>query len=745
MYKLFNTQFNCILAACLFFSIHIAAQQKAFKDTAFFQEYHQAYSISKDAKENDVRSIAVDKHGAVWIATAGGIFVKNKNEASWSSLFSPADKGPAFAVVADSDGAVWMGTWDGVYTFKNKTLQLLKGTEGPIAVMCTSKEGVYVAGPKGIWLCSGNRVERKNYPIARSLRKIISDNNNGVWIGSDVGLYHCTASRTKHFVDTSFLLSAYVKGIAISADNKLWAGGLGGVSILNKEKKDRVLTPKNGCPSIYINCINKDVDGTMWVGTDVGVARFLKDGSHTLLFSNRWLVDDHVKDIAFDAEGTAWIATPNGVSAIMKRKMDLAAKQDYFYDVLMKRHIRAPWIAGQCHLNIPGDINSWQPEDDDNDGEFTGNYLAMESFRYAATKSADAREKAKKAFGFLKMQEEITGGDGYFARSIVPIDWADRVHDNNLTYSPKELAEEMVKEPRFKPVEVRWRKSKDGKWLWKGDASSDEWCGHMLGYFFYYELAADEAEKILLRHHVAKLVDHLIAHNFNMVDIDGTHTRWSVWSPALLNHDPEWMPDQNQNSMELLTFLKLAFYMTGDKKYQEHYLRLIKEEHYLDNMARLTNQNPAWFIYYDVTLQAYLYPILMQCEKDPKLLVFYKQHLDHWMNGRRDDKNPLINFLYCYATKKQDELTASVSFLKDTPLDLIDWNIDHTKRADVTVVNKPILDELQINQLPPANIRLTVRWDGNPWKAIGGNPAVEKEPVFWLLPYWMGRYLKMIQ
>jgi hypothetical protein len=266
---------------------------------------------------------------------------------------------------------------------------------------------------------------------------------------------------------------------------------LGGVSILNNEKKEHGLTPKDGCPSQYINCVNKAADGTMWIGTDVGVVRYFRAGSHSLLFSRRWLTDDHVKDIAFDGDGTAWIATSNGVSAIMKQKMNLAAKQDFFYDVLMKRHIRAPWIAGQCHLTIPGDVNSWQPEDDDNDGEFTGNYLAMESFRYAVTKSADAKEKAKKAFSFLKMQEEITGGDGYFARSIVPIGWLNRVHDKNITYTKKELAEEMVKEPRFKPVELRWRKSKDGKWLWKGDASSDEWCGHMFGYFFYYELDFD--------------------------------------------------------------------------------------------------------------------------------------------------------------------------------------------------------------------------------------------------------------
>jgi hypothetical protein len=61
------------------------------------------------------------------------------------------------------------------------------------------------------------------------------------------------------------------------------------------------------------------------------------------------------------------------------------------------------------------------------------------------------------------------------------------------------------------------------------------------------------------------------------------------------------------------------------------------------------------------------------------------------------------------------------------------------------VVHSPVLDETQINQLPPASIRLTVRWDKNPWTATGGDPHVEREPVFWLLPYWMGKYMGMIQ
>ena len=711
----------------------------------FLQEYHEGYPVGKTAAENNVRSIAVDKSSAIYIATAAGAFKKNEGETTWNLLpFSDTDKGPAYVVAVDINGVIWIGTWKGVFKLQNNLLQQVPGTSGPMSVICTSKEGVYALGPEGVWISTGNEFVKRDYAIARSVRGAVSDGKEGLWVASDMGLYHTTKKGIAHFYKTDILLSAALKGLAFNKGN-LWITGLGGVNIINNTKRQRVITPAEGCPSIFTNCVKKSADEIMWIGTRAGVIRFYPDGKHSLLFSRRWLMDDTVNDIAFDQQGNAWIATAQGVSAIKKRWMSLADKENYFYDVLMRRHIREPWTAGQIHLLTAGDTTHWQPGDDDNDGEFNGNYLAMESFRYAVTGSEDAREKAKKAFRFLKQLQDITGGDGYFARSMVPIEWAGRVHDGNRTYSEKEKAEELVNEPRFKPVEIRWHKSADGQWLWKGDASSDEWCGHMMGYYFYYTLAANEEEKNLVRHHVASLADHLIAHDFTMMDIDGKHARWSVWSPQLLNHDPEWSPDRSGNSMELLTFLKLAYYCTNDEKYQQQYLRMINKEHYLDNMAELTNQNPAWFIYYDVTMQAYLYPILLHCEKDPKLLAFYQQHIDKWMERRKKDENPLINFLYCYARNKKVEQQASVDFLINTPLDLVDWNIDHTKREDIKLVHTPVLDELEVNELQPPSIRATVRWDNNPWAAMSGNPGTEKEPVFWLYPYWMGRYLKIIQ
>lgn len=716
-----------------------------YQDVAFVQETHEAYPLPEHIGDSEVRSIVIDDKSNVWIATPAGVFVKKANHSQWKALQSETEQGPAFSVTIDAQSNVWVSTWKGVYRFENNQLQPISGAEAPISVVHSSPEDIYAIGPKGIWIFDGQNFVKKHYEVPRSVRDAVSDYQGGLWLASDVGLYYINKEgKTKILRNTNEVQSGYIKGITLDQNQQLWAGGLGGVSVVKDFKKTRAITTFHGLPTAYVTCLKTAPDGTVWVGTEKGVVRYYADGTHSLRFSRRWLVNDHVVDIDFDKNGNAWIATQGGVSVIKCQKMTLAQKNDYFQEVLLKRHIRDPWIAGQCRLEKAGDLTTWQPEDDDNDGEYTGNYLAMESFRYATTKSPEAKENAKKAFGFLKLLQEVTETDGFFARTIVPADWIN-VHDGNRTYTPQQLADELVKEPRFKPVEVRWHKSKDGKWLWKGDTSSDEMCGHVFGYYFYYELVADEAEKAVVRKHVAKIVDYLIAHNFNFVDVDGKPTRWSVWSPDQLNRDPEWAPDKSQNSMAMLGFLKLAHYMTNDDKYQKEYLRLIKEEHYLENMAQVPHQNPAWFIYFDVMLQAYIYPILLKCEKDPQRLAFYQKHMDEWFEKRKGDHNPLINFIYCYSRNKKVEFQNSVDFLVDTPLDLIDWPIDHTQREDVKIVREPVLEDEQVNVLQPPSIRMTVRWDKNPWTAKGGDPYREREPVFWQLPYWMGRYLGMIR
>ena len=196
------------------------------------------------------------------------------------------------------------------------------------------------------------------------------------------------------------------------------------------------------------------------------------------------------------------------------------------------------------------------------------------------------------------------------------------------------------------------------------------------------------------------------------------------------------------NSLEILSFLKFAYQITGRDIFQNEYLRLIREEGYLENAKSLYTTNPAWETYFDIYLALYIYPALINLEKDPDLNAEYRAHLDQWFNKFEETKSPLLNFTYNLLAGGSDELDNSIFFLKDAPLDLVDWTIDNGKREDLHLVREPILEDIQVNELRPPSEYRTMRWDRNPYHAIAGNPAQEREPVYWLLPYWMGRYIK---
>ncbi|WP_209330301.1 ligand-binding sensor domain-containing protein [Lunatimonas salinarum] len=740
------------LVSALVLSLHVFtyAQTKSFKpykDLPFAQETHTAHPLYVDGSAIGVNQLALTKDGHIWAATMSGVFVKKHEDATWEyPTANERINGPVFSLIYGIDQQVFAGTWQGLFTVSETGAVPLAGIpETPISILSyDSKGNLYAFGPDGGWKCEEHGCEKLSFSLPQSIRSAKVGPDGAWWVASDVGLYRFTGSETHHLYEKGTLISAYLNGLDWDRDGILWVSGLGGVSKLRQlDVIDRITTEK-GLPTPYTTCIAQSPDGTFWVGTERGVVRYYTDGSHSLRFSKRWLVNDHVTSILFDEAGNAWIGTQKGVSCIKAIDMTLAEKEAYFYQTLMERHIREPWTAGQVRLLEAGNLDTWVPEDDDNDGEYTSMYLAMESFRYAATGSADAREKAGKAFRFLKKLEEITGRDGFFARSIVPPDW-EQVHDPNSTYTPQEMAIRKVKEPRYKPVETRWHLSADGKWKWKGDTSSDEMCGHMFGYFIYYQLVADETEKSIIRSHVSKILDHLLRHDFSLTDLDGKPTRWGVWSPDQLNRNPEWLPDRALNSMEMLGFLKFGYFITQNQRYQDAYLHLIEKEGYLENMGQIKHQNPAWFIYFDVMLASYIYPLLIFGEEDPALKSYYEQHMDDWFEDREGDQNPLINFIYSYTRGKREGLAASVAFLKDTPLDLIDWVIDHRQREDIRLTRSPVLEDLQVDPLQPPSLRAVVRWDKNPWDALSGNPFRVREPVFWLLPYWMGRYLQMIE
>ena len=97
--------------------------------------------------------------------------------------------------------------------------------------------------------------------------------------------------------------------------------------------------------------------------------------------------------------------------------MTLAEKAQVFLDACLARHVRPPGLVEKCLLKTRGDLSTWAPRDDDNDGQYTAMYLGMQSYRYAVTKDPQAKANAKQAYDALprSMQawvDQMAGGVG---------------------------------------------------------------------------------------------------------------------------------------------------------------------------------------------------------------------------------------------------------------------------------------------------------------------------------------------
>lgn len=749
MYPYLWQKINCmyftkkLIGLFFYFLIFFTFPDFAFnKEKPFIQEYHKPFPL-QTTDQNDVRAIAVDVSGEVWAGTKAGLFRLDQRKGRWKSILSDADQGPVYDLFIDTKGKLWVAAWNGVFVIDNSNIQKIKGITGPVGVVSEIKASIVAMGPEGIWQSKGKTWEKSKVNYSKAFRKLISDGKDGYYLATGKGLYHKSKKVVKLFQAKDEIISDDIHGMDFSKDGDLWVGGQGGISIYRDDKWIKSYTPEDGLPTIWVNSVKRSPEGVMWVGTRLGVSRF--DGKNwSLRHSRRWLLNDDVRDIAFDEKGNAWIATAAGVSAIMKKQMTLKQKADHYYSIMKKRHIREPYLVEKCRFKTPGDTINYEPLDDDNDGQYTSMYLAMESYRYAVTKDPEAKKNASKAFSALEFLQKVTETKGFVARTVIPIDWK-KMADANRTISDRQWADKLMKEPRETRIEKMWLPSKDGKWLWKRGTSSDEITGHMYGYFIYYDLVATGKEKERVKNQILKIVDHIIDGGFKLIDIDGKHTKWGVWDPEYLNNNPDWITERGINSLEILSYLKLAYHVSGDEKYQKEFYKLLNDHHYGEYMVEAKTTLNSWITYIDDELLALAYPVLVAYETDPEVKKIIRQSVEQWYKVLKPDDNPYFYFLYDGFTNQKLNVDRSVFLLKDNPLDLIRWKVDNSKREDLHIVRRPIMEDLQTSRLVSPSERGIMRWDNNPWKAVQGDGGyTESDGVYWMLAYWVGRYYKLI-
>ena len=204
-----------------------------------------------------------------------------------------------------------------------------------------------------------------------------------------------------------------------------------------------------------------------------------------------------------------------------------------------------------------------------------------------------------------------------------------------------------MRDPRDKVITLRWPTSADGKWFWKSDTSSDELDGHYFLYACYYDLVADsDAERQRVRDVVVDMTDHLLDHNFNLIDHDGKPTCRGQFGPATLNK-LGWIEERGLNSLSILSYLAVAEHMTGQKRFHDAFHYLVHDQAYLANLEIPKMQSgPATGNQSDDEMAFMCYFNLLRCGTDPEVRQAANVSLRCYWSLEEPERSPLFNYIF---------------------------------------------------------------------------------------------------
>jgi len=311
---------------------------------------------------NWISALKSDGNGGLWIGTiphkkgevGGGLSYRSVNGewAAYNQNNSGLPNSNISVLESDGSGGLWIGTHSNYNYFGDKSegsglaYHSINGEwtvyNQDNSVLPSNNINILKSdGSGGLWIgtktwnnysTSSNMVYRSvsggwtvytrdNSKLPDHITALLRDSNDGLWIGTEMGLAHSSISGewTVDYQDSG-LPSSYVPAIESDGSGGLWIANWDSLAYRSPNSEWTVYTIDNlGLPvNTTINTLESDGNGGLWIGTTTHTGTLkLKNnlvyrsvnGELTVYYQDSGLSNNLIKAMESDSNGGLWIGT----------------------------------------------------------------------------------------------------------------------------------------------------------------------------------------------------------------------------------------------------------------------------------------------------------------------------------------------------------------------------------------------------------------------------------------------------
>lgn len=269
--------------------------------------------------ENFVSSMIKDQNGRIILTTGGGFCFLEEEKFDCKSDKQSLPLTNLFGVFAETDNSLWFAAEGGVIHYDVNRTRLFtvdNGLPSPtVRTVIKDRNGKVWAGTRsGLARLTANRFDEFAPEVfSGALVRAIIDTEDGLWVGSNKGLYLIdhelgTVKKIgKSKLDHEVILSLYK-----DSRGKIWIGTYDGLYRLINGVIEK-LSPQKGLLNVAVYSVVEDRENNIWFGTDVGLVKYVP-GPFVSYTEDQGLSNNFVRTMSIDPEGKVWMGTRHGVS-----------------------------------------------------------------------------------------------------------------------------------------------------------------------------------------------------------------------------------------------------------------------------------------------------------------------------------------------------------------------------------------------------------------------------------------------